>query len=43
MPLLHTTSMIYTKNLTAGLPDPSLDLLYPGELIGVAGNYHHQR
>ncbi|KAF0907951.1 hypothetical protein E2562_022337 [Oryza meyeriana var. granulata] len=41
---LITTTMIYTQHLTAGLPDPPLDLLYPGVVVfavGIAGNFYH--
>uniref|UniRef100_A0A0A8XY06 Uncharacterized protein n=1 Tax=Arundo donax TaxID=35708 RepID=A0A0A8XY06_ARUDO len=41
--LLNSTTMIYVQHLNRGLPDPSVDLLYPGVLIfavGVAGNFY---
>ncbi|KAL5196810.1 hypothetical protein ABZP36_000322 [Zizania latifolia] len=44
--VLMTTGMIYAQHLTSGLPDPPLDLLYPGVLVfavGVAGNFYHHR
>ncbi|KAL6880189.1 hypothetical protein ACP4OV_011754 [Aristida adscensionis] len=43
--LLSTVTMIYAQHLSRGLPDPPVDLLYPGVLavaVGLAGNlYHH--
>jgi very-long-chain enoyl-CoA reductase len=42
--LLSTIAMIYAQHLTVGLPDPSIDLLYPGVLlfaVGIAGNFYH--
>ncbi|KAL5197080.1 hypothetical protein ABZP36_000592 [Zizania latifolia] len=44
--VLMATGMIYAQHLTSGLPDPPLDLLYPGVLVfavGVAGNFYHHR
>lgn len=44
---LSTATMIYAQNLTQGIPEPSVDLKYPGILlflIGISGNfYHHYR
>ncbi|XP_062187835.1 uncharacterized protein LOC133891129 isoform X2 [Phragmites australis] len=42
--LLSTATMIYAQHLSRGLPDPPVDLLYPGVLvfaIGLAGNFYH--
>jgi len=43
--LLSTVTMIYAQHLSRGLPDPPVDLLYPGVVVfavGIAGNlYHH--
>ncbi|KAK6233735.1 hypothetical protein QUC31_006141 [Theobroma cacao] len=36
--------MIYAQQLTQGLPEPSIDLKYPGIvlfLIGISGNFYH--
>ncbi|XP_048326985.2 uncharacterized protein LOC125421678 [Ziziphus jujuba] len=41
---LSTVSMIYAQNLTQGLPDPPIDLKYPGVvlfLVGMFGNFYH--
>ncbi|XP_010067100.2 3-oxo-5-alpha-steroid 4-dehydrogenase 1 [Eucalyptus grandis] len=42
---LSTVSLIYSQHLSQGLPEPPVDLLYPGIalfLIGITGNlYHH--
>ncbi|KAF7848500.1 hypothetical protein BT93_L1888 [Corymbia citriodora subsp. variegata] len=42
---LSTVTSIYSQHLTQGLPEPPVDLLYPGIalfLIGITGNlYHH--
>ncbi|XVF82669.1 hypothetical protein PTKIN_Ptkin16aG0067000 [Pterospermum kingtungense] len=40
----HTSAMIYTQLLTQGLPEPPIDLKYPGIvlfLIGISGNFYH--
>ncbi|XP_003557569.2 3-oxo-5-alpha-steroid 4-dehydrogenase 1 [Brachypodium distachyon] len=42
--LLSTITMIYSLHLAAGLPEPSINLLYPGVLVftvGIAGNFYH--
>ncbi|GJM85367.1 hypothetical protein PR202_ga01812 [Eleusine coracana subsp. coracana] len=43
--LLGTVNMIYALRLSRDLPDPAIDLLYPGVFVftvGIAGNvYHH--
>ncbi|KAG8100673.1 hypothetical protein GUJ93_ZPchr0013g33832 [Zizania palustris] len=42
--VLVATDMIYAQHLTSCLPDPPLDLLYPGVLVfavGLAGNFYH--
>ncbi|RLN34384.1 very-long-chain enoyl-CoA reductase-like [Panicum miliaceum] len=42
--LLSTVTMIYTQHLSRGLPDPPVDLLYPGVAVfavGIAGNFYH--
>ncbi|TVU41495.1 hypothetical protein EJB05_15021, partial [Eragrostis curvula] len=42
--LLITGSMIYVQHLSHGLPDPTVDLLYPGMLVfvvGITGNFYH--
>ncbi|GJN10207.1 hypothetical protein PR202_ga28284 [Eleusine coracana subsp. coracana] len=42
--LLNSVMMIYAQHLTHGLPDPAVNLLYPGVLvfvIGAAGNFYH--
>ncbi|KAF3434379.1 hypothetical protein FNV43_RR25482 [Rhamnella rubrinervis] len=39
-----TISMIYAQHLAQGLPDPPIDLKYPGAvlfLIGICGNFYH--
>ncbi|TVU41500.1 hypothetical protein EJB05_15026, partial [Eragrostis curvula] len=36
--------MIYAQRLTSGLPDPAVDLMYPGVVVfavGIAGNFYH--
>ncbi|GLT93382.1 hypothetical protein SLE2022_111780 [Rubroshorea leprosula] len=41
---ITTAIMIYAQNLTQGLPDPPIDLQYPGIilfLIGISGNFYH--
>ncbi|KAH7536867.1 hypothetical protein FEM48_Zijuj03G0031700 [Ziziphus jujuba var. spinosa] len=41
---LSTVSIIYAQNLTQGLPDPPIDLKYPGVvlfLVGMFGNFYH--
>lgn len=40
----HTSAMIYLQQLTQGLPEPSIDLKFPGIvlfLIGISGNFYH--
>ena len=43
--LFNGGAMIYVQHLSRGLPEPAVDLLYPGMLafaVGLAGNlYHH--
>jgi len=42
--LLSTATMIYAQHLSHDLPDPAVDLLYPGVLVfavGLAGNFYH--
>jgi len=42
--LLSTVTMIYAQHLSRGLPDPPVDLLYPGVVVfavGIAGNFYH--
>ncbi|OEL18783.1 hypothetical protein BAE44_0020199 [Dichanthelium oligosanthes] len=42
--LLSTVNMIYAQHLSRGLPDPPIDLLYPGVVvfaIGIFGNFYH--
>jgi very-long-chain enoyl-CoA reductase len=42
--LLSTANMIYAQHLSRGLPDPPVDLLYPGVAVfavGIAGNFYH--
>ncbi|CAN6196927.1 unnamed protein product [Urochloa humidicola] len=42
--LLSTATMIYTQHLSHDLPDPPVDLLYPGVAVfavGIAGNFYH--
>ncbi|KQK20822.1 3-oxo-5-alpha-steroid 4-dehydrogenase 2 [Brachypodium distachyon] len=42
--VLITVGMIYSLHLAARLPDPPVNLLYPGMLvfaIGIAGNFYH--
>ncbi|XP_006658296.3 very-long-chain enoyl-CoA reductase [Oryza brachyantha] len=41
---LITAAMLYAQHLAAGLPDPPVDLLYPGVAafaVGIAGNFYH--
>ncbi|CAN6203083.1 unnamed protein product [Urochloa humidicola] len=41
---LSTATMIYAQHLSHGLPDPAVDLLYPGVAVfavGIAGNFYH--
>ncbi|KAI6676670.1 hypothetical protein NL676_037466 [Syzygium grande] len=42
---LSTVTLIYSQHLSQGLPEPPVNLLYPGValfLVGIAGNlYHH--
>ncbi|XP_062187996.1 uncharacterized protein LOC133891297 [Phragmites australis] len=42
--LFNSVAMIYVQHLSRGLPDPPVDLRYPGVLvfaIGVGGNFYH--
>ncbi|TVU41497.1 hypothetical protein EJB05_15023, partial [Eragrostis curvula] len=42
--LIVTGGMIYVQHLSQGLPDPSVDMIYPGVLvfaIGITGNFYH--
>nr|CAB3451982.1 unnamed protein product [Digitaria exilis] len=42
--LSSSIAMIYAQHLSNGLPDPAVDLLYPGVLVffvGIAGNFYH--
>lgn len=42
--LLSTATMIYAQHLSHDLPDPVVDLLYPGVVVfavGLAGNFYH--
>ena len=42
--LFNGGTMIYVQHLSRGLPEPSMDLLYPGVLafaVGLAGNFYH--
>ena len=42
--LFNGGAMIYVQHLSRGLPEPSMDLLYPGVLafaVGLAGNFYH--
>jgi very-long-chain enoyl-CoA reductase len=42
--LLGTITMIYALYLAAGLPNPPINLLYPGVLlfvVGIVGNFYH--
>jgi len=42
--LLSTVTMIYAQHLSRGLPDPPVDMLYPGVVVfavGIAGNFYH--
>jgi steroid 5-alpha reductase family enzyme len=39
-----TVTMIYAQTLTQGIPEPQVDLKYPGILlflIGISGNFYH--
>ncbi|TKY46031.1 Steroid 5-alpha-reductase DET2 [Spatholobus suberectus] len=41
---LSTATMIYAQHLTQGLPEPPINLLYPGIvlfLVGIIGNFYH--
>ncbi|KAF7811471.1 very-long-chain enoyl-CoA reductase-like [Senna tora] len=41
---LSTATMLYAQHLTLGLPEPPIDLKYPGIvlfLIGIGGNFYH--
>ncbi|RCV09566.1 hypothetical protein SETIT_2G039800v2 [Setaria italica] len=42
--LFNGMAMIYVQHLSHGLPEPAVDLLYPGVLafaVGIAGNFYH--
>jgi hypothetical protein len=42
--LFNAVAMIYVQRLSRGLPEPAVDLLYPGVLafaVGAAGNFYH--
>jgi hypothetical protein len=42
--LFNGGAMIYVQHLSRGLPEPAVDLLYPGVLafaVGLAGNFYH--
>lgn len=42
--LSNAAAMVYVQRLSRGLPDPAVDLLYPGALAfaaGAAGNFYH--
>ncbi|KAL6647022.1 hypothetical protein ACP70R_014459 [Stipagrostis hirtigluma subsp. patula] len=42
--MFNTVTMIYVQYLSQGLPEPPVDLLYPGVLVfsvGIAGNFYH--
>ncbi|KAL6647024.1 hypothetical protein ACP70R_014461 [Stipagrostis hirtigluma subsp. patula] len=42
--LFNTVAMIYVQHLSRGLPEPPVDLLYPGVVVfavGLAGNFYH--
>jgi steroid 5-alpha reductase family enzyme len=43
--LVSSITMLYNQHLNSGLPDPAVDLLYPGVFVfavGATGNlYHH--
>jgi len=41
---LSSATLIYAQHLTSNLPEPPIDLLYPGIvlfLVGVTGNFYH--
>ena len=41
---LSGATMIYAQQLTQGLPEPQIDLKYPGILlflVGIGGNFYH--
>ncbi|XP_061337551.1 steroid 5-alpha-reductase DET2 [Gastrolobium bilobum] len=41
---LSTATMTYAQNLTEGLPEPPIDLMYPGIVlfvVGICGNFYH--
>ncbi|TVU41496.1 hypothetical protein EJB05_15022, partial [Eragrostis curvula] len=42
--LLITGNMIYVQHLSHGLPDPAVNMLYPGMVVfafGITGNFYH--
>ncbi|RLN35753.1 3-oxo-5-alpha-steroid 4-dehydrogenase 1-like [Panicum miliaceum] len=42
--LFNAVAMIYVQRLSRGLPEPAVDLLFPGVLafaVGAAGNFYH--
>ncbi|KAL6880191.1 hypothetical protein ACP4OV_011756 [Aristida adscensionis] len=42
--LFNTVAMIHVQHLSHNLPNPSIDLLYPGMLVfavGITGNFYH--
>jgi hypothetical protein len=42
--LFNGAAMIYVQHLSHGIPEPAVDLLYPGVLtfaVGIAGNFYH--
>ncbi|OEL16310.1 hypothetical protein BAE44_0022671 [Dichanthelium oligosanthes] len=42
--LFNAVAMIYVQHLSYNLPEPAVDLLYPGMLVfavGLAGNFYH--
>ncbi|XP_027359250.1 uncharacterized protein LOC113867938 isoform X2 [Abrus precatorius] len=41
---LSAATMVYSQHLTQGLPEPQINLLYPGIvlfLVGIIGNFYH--
>ncbi|GMI80514.1 hypothetical protein like AT5G16010 [Hibiscus trionum] len=39
-----SSSLVYTQTLNLGLPEPSIDLKYPGIVlfqVGISGNFYH--
>lgn len=42
--LLSAATMIYAQHLTMELPEPTINLMYPGIvlfLVGISGNFYH--